>query len=307
MIYLEAQADSFSQFHLKLEEAICLSHLTSKRLFVKSGSPYLGYLDSSYYEVVDSIPEKLVEADMTDYLCMFSSDQSTIDGEDFVSYRKNQSIAVLTLDRFSKNDFHILLKKPSLYEAKYFSSDQRFKDAKKAAASFSFSENANTAFSFLRDSLVRMPLVCVKREYVTGKPSNFPFTECYLYGDKDVLDSFAETNNLKATKIEEYLLQYSVGLAQYDIEMLLALCLECFDDIYGMGNDYLYMVLSKMKMVKDPTWKPRVIGRFDYALIENFNIREVKPKATFSFAKYDLNCQRNDLFRLVRFPECVDY
>ena len=310
MIYSDITNNDPIKIFLKLEELIVLSKLTEQECAISNFSSHDDILDLSYFLKTDKIPNVL-NFDISDYVCVYDDEINDIECSEFLKYRKNQFGRIFRLDKINNQDINISMSKCNLYESKYFSLKHTYKDAIFAGSQFNLNQKYIEKFSYLKKIILNIPLVIFEPTMMNSLSGDysFGFRDCYYISDikTEVIPSFFKKHNINAINFREFLNNFSISLEKENEKLISIVLVDCFYDIYGMPNNDLFSILSKFKYLKDKNWHPKIIGKYNFATIDNFEFRTVNKSAIFSFAQKNFNLSRIDILSLLRFVECVDY
>ena len=304
MIFHEVKSDDFLEVYFNLEELVCLSHLVKQKCQLKISDKWKNVFDSTSFTLVDTVPESYISCDISNYVGMYGNDVDDIDGSEFLFYRTKQKGEFFRLDKFDHQNINLSFSSPNLYETKYFSSDMSlYLDSLTAASKFGLSRYFEISFSYFKDTLRPLPLLCLSE--ADNSINKFSFSECYYVKPLNSnVDNFLKSNNLIGYDLTELLSEYNVAHENYDINLLIVLCQDAFTDLYGYVGDPLFNALSKSFYLKDPICTPKILGNGKYASLKDFQFLDVNPQATFTFSKKDFNCRRCDLLSFIRINEC---
>lgn len=294
MIFHEIKSDNPVEVFLNLEELLCLKTITNQPCSVKTPDKYLGVFDFRDFILVNEVPD-FIECDISDYVCMYQHDFNDVIGSEFISYRKNQKGKIFRLDKFSEQDFNIVFSNPNYYESKYWSGEKYYKEAIGKSFEYTLSDLFLDQYKVVQKIFKRLPLLVLSDEII-GDRYNFDFKECYFINPPG---NFLYNNNLKGHDIKDILYNYNVSLQNINLDLIL-MTLNCFTDIYGTLNDNLFGIVSK----KNPS---KILGRYSFGSIDNFNFKIVQPNAIFPFSRISLNIDRSELLSLMRFREINDF
>jgi hypothetical protein len=302
MIYYEPKSRDFTKIYLNLEELICLSEITKQDCVIKANDFIKKTFDLSGFGLTEEIP-RAINHDISDFVCMYENDFDDIEGAEFLSYRKNQEVQISRLEKFKK-DIIVSFSKPNYYESKYFSSDNIYRIAIKQASKFSLNRELTYDYSFVRSVVPRLPLICLNSKHLP-QSIVLPQNHYFYYCDSN-LDEYFASQNIVAKNIQQFLYEYHPSLKDIDIEILMIILVDNFTTIYGTPYDYLFGILCKYFYLNNSSWEPNLLD-CNFASLNNYRIKTVKPKATFSFAQKDLNLSRSEILSALRLRECVDY
>lgn len=309
MIYHEiTQSNPFKVF-LNLEELVCLSSLVNQKCNIKGYEDFEHLFDFSNFNKIKNIPEDVVECDFSDYVCVFDKDINDIEGSEFISYRRGQVGNIFRLDKFQYQNLNLILKKPNLYESKYFSSDLNYKSAIKEASLYSLSQTYLDKFEHLKRIIMNYPLFVfepVMIKHLKEEKYKFDFDQCFYITDTEsaFVEEFLKSCGLNPINFRKFLIEFNSLFVKENEKLISTVVYDSFSDIYGMPCSDLYSMLCKLKYRDNIDWKPKVLGKYMFAASENFEFKTVNKTAFFTFVQKNFNLSRIDILNLMRFKEC---
>lgn len=309
MIYHEiSQIDPVKAF-LNLEELVFLSTITGQRCQISNYSNFENVLDLSFFEKIEIIPDVL-SCDISDYVCVFDDDSKDIECSEFLRYRNRQFGKVFRLDKFEFQDINVIMSKINYYESKYFSLNNAYSDAIKIASEYQLNEKYINKFSHLKKIIMNYPLFVFEPTMMSNltEKYEFGFEKCYYIADcnKKLVKDFFLKHKIESVDFRDFLVEFNAMLINENEKLISMVVADSFSDIYGMPNNNLFAALSKIRY-KQKGWKPKIIGKYNFAITENFDFKTVDSSFTFSFAQKNFNLSRTDILSLMRFPESVNY
>jgi hypothetical protein len=288
MIYHEVSSGNFLEIYSNLEELVCLKYITNQTCFLKIDNNLKPYFDLSEFELIEFLPENLIESDISDCVCVYEYDINDVVGSEFISYRKNQKPKIYLLDKFNHQNIKLIFSKPNNFEAKYWSS-RNYNIALEKAKNFKIPDvfNLNKLFKTL-------PLIIIDESFINSK-TILNFEECYYINEPR---NFLRNNNLTGYNIVDLINKHHISFSDIDINIVL-LSLTCFESVYSTTSNLLANTLSK-------NVDQFIMNKTNCGSIENYKFKPVNEKGLFEFSRAHLNIDRNELLSFLRFRNIYD-